>query len=445
MNPKSFSLFSLCTAFILFISIGTVSAENIFSEANYCLPQYGCMLMCPLGKSPLDFGWNSSDKNIADIDSRGFITGINQGYCIIKATDKKSGYISQCNILVTPEENVKSLYFLPHQPVAGTKSNIYAVTGKNIKKLKFIVSGQEKPVEITAYKNKSIGHKDLWSASITLSNSGNYNIQAFYSYSENWVSCPNREINVYVESKAMSNSASSNARNISEKGLEFISSCEGFAPNIMQDYKHTFFIGYGHTIRPFSVFNKNISREEALSILINDINNSYYKKILNNFLVQNNIYFNQQQFDALLSFTYNLGVGWIVNGSNLKNLILNINGENNILMGKVTSSNGLNLRCKASASSKRIKALQYGESVKILNPSKFNTSWYLVRTSDGKTGYCHGKYVKQYIKPDGKIKNLKNINFFQEDFMSLISSFLENIKILIIFIIKRPNFLYHNV
>lgn len=415
---KTVLLFSILA---LYFSLDKVNASGIFPEEHYCLPKNKSMLMCPSNKISNDFIWSSTNKNVIDIDNRGIITGNLQGKCTIQAKNKKSGQISKCNVLVTPEEHIKSIYSLPNQPIVGDKLNIYAITSKEVKNVKFSISGQGNSQEIIAKKIKSIGNRYLWTGQAILKKSGNYYIKTFAISNKSWNFYKNGETNITVSHQSKPNESSCSARNASEKCIKFISSCEGFSSNVIPDYKHTFSIGHGHILQPFTAFNKNISREEALSILIKDVNNSQYGRVLNNFLVKNKIYLNQQQFDALLSFTYNLGIGWIVNRSDIKSLILNINSENNILMGKVMSTDGLNLRKEPSTSARKIKSLKYGECVKILNTPKFNQSWYLIKTSDGKTGYCYGKYIKSYIESPGQGKNLNSLD--KETFKKLFCAY----------------------
>ena len=117
---------------------------------------------------------------------------------------------------------------------------------------------------------------------------------------------------------------------------------------------------------------------------------------INNFLINNNIRFNQQQFDALVSFSYNLGTGW-TSSSDLRGILLDSYGivsDGTTVAGTVTASSGLNLRQGATTSSAVVTVLGYNEQVTLLSTEKINGVWYKVKTASGKTGYCSGTYLR---------------------------------------------------
>ena len=105
---------------------------------------------------------------------------------------------------------------------------------------------------------------------------------------------------------------------VSEKGLNLIKSFEGCS---LKSYKNQgeeyYTIGYGHYGSDVGV-NQEISQQQAEDMLVNDINNEYAEYV-NKLINEGYLGFtvNQNQFDALTSFVYNLGF------SNLKLLCQN--------------------------------------------------------------------------------------------------------------------------
>ena len=98
------------------------------------------------------------------------------------------------------------------------------------------------------------------------------------------------------------------AMKISSKGVSLIKSFEGCRLKAYKCPAGVWTIGYGHTAGVKS--GDTITQETADDYLRNDL--AKYEKAVMNY---DGIYhFNQNQFDALVSFTYNCGVG------NLKNL-----------------------------------------------------------------------------------------------------------------------------
>lgn len=89
----------------------------------------------------------------------------------------------------------------------------------------------------------------------------------------------------------------------SPKGIQFIAQFEGCHLNAYPDPTGTWTIGYGHTagVTP----TMSITMQQALLYLAQDLANK--EKYVNKY---DNIYhFTQDQFDALVSFTYNCGQG----------------------------------------------------------------------------------------------------------------------------------------
>ena len=105
---------------------------------------------------------------------------------------------------------------------------------------------------------------------------------------------------------------------ISNNGLQLIADFEGFSakPYICPAGVPT--IGYGTTIYPggrhVTMKDTPVSRERALYIMRSQIDHIYGSAV--NRYVQGTI--NQNEFDALVSFTYNLGAGNLKSSTLLK-------------------------------------------------------------------------------------------------------------------------------
>ncbi|CAK1255033.1 glycoside hydrolase family protein [Fructobacillus cardui] len=98
--------------------------------------------------------------------------------------------------------------------------------------------------------------------------------------------------------------------NISQNGLNLIETFEGYRELAYYDTAGVLTIGYGHTNNTASASQypvyegETMTRDLANKILLTDVSN-YVTDVNNAVTVQ----INQNQFDALVSFTYNLGVG----------------------------------------------------------------------------------------------------------------------------------------
>ena len=107
--------------------------------------------------------------------------------------------------------------------------------------------------------------------------------------------------------------------------ISFIASYESFRamPYKGQDSKNRT-VGYGHVIisADGTKYDNGISQADALLLLKNDALS--FTNQLNTFLRNNTILLTQNQYDALLSFTFNCGGDWIIE-STLKNVLISGN------------------------------------------------------------------------------------------------------------------------
>ena len=107
---------------------------------------------------------------------------------------------------------------------------------------------------------------------------------------------------------------------ISDSGLELIAHFEGFSSKPYLCPAGVLTIGYGTTIysngKHVKMSDDNITKDEALEIMRDQIDKTYGTAV--NRYVQ--IELTQNQFDALTSFTYNLGAGNLRSSTLLRKL-----------------------------------------------------------------------------------------------------------------------------
>ena len=109
--------------------------------------------------------------------------------------------------------------------------------------------------------------------------------------------------------------------NISNNGLKIIKQFEGFMPKPYLDQALVPTIGYGTTHyglggRSVTLNDHSISKEVATKLMKDQIDATYGRAV--NHAVR--VPITQNQFDALVSFTYNLGVGALRSSTLLKKL-----------------------------------------------------------------------------------------------------------------------------
>ena len=91
---------------------------------------------------------------------------------------------------------------------------------------------------------------------------------------------------------------------ISHTGLQLIQQFEGFEPQVYVDAAGYPTIGYGHLIRKGEDFSQGISHAQAEAILRQDV--AQAERAVQRLI---RLTLTQHQFDALVSFTFNLGGG----------------------------------------------------------------------------------------------------------------------------------------
>lgn len=94
---------------------------------------------------------------------------------------------------------------------------------------------------------------------------------------------------------------------ISEQGINFIKNQEGFTPYRVWDHSQ-YSIGYGTAVSA-GAYPNGITRAEADVLLLKSLAN--VEKKLNDFIFANAIPLGQEQYDCLVSFTYNVGTNWL--------------------------------------------------------------------------------------------------------------------------------------
>ena len=132
----------------------------------------------------------------------------------------------------------------------------------------------------------------------------------------------------------------------SDKGIKLITSFEGCHLKAYQDPTGTWTIGYGHTNGVYP--GQTITQQQAELYLKQDLANK--EKYVNKY---NNVYhYNQNQFDALVSFCYNAGQGnlnKLLDGGNKPLEIVKLDLPTTCIKSKGVQLPGLVRRRKAEA------------------------------------------------------------------------------------------------
>lgn len=383
----------------------------------------------PIGKSVLMnrtsipdkyLEWKSEDTNIALVDSWGVVHAKSLGKTKIVAVNKKNGERSVCSLEVKESEPFKNVITSLNMAGVNESFDINAYAAKNVSEVKFIIRAPGYSNTVSCGNRRNEKDFCIWTQSVKIPKCGECRIEALGKINGSWRSCHEGISEIYISNEYENYGSTLSEKRVSPKGSGFIVSCEGFVPKVYQDHAGILTIGCGKKIHPFEPFYDNISKEEGTALASKFLNRGNCTKLVSRFLMRNKIKCRQNQFDALVSFSYNLGSSWVNKRDNeLKNVLLNCaRGGIEHSYGIVNSRNGLNVRSSPSTSSRKFCALVNNSRVELLSKNKENGNWYRVRTQNGTVGYCFGDYLKVYSEGSGE-KSLDNIdkNRFISEFL----------------------------
>ncbi len=349
--------------------------------------------------------FTSSDGSIATVSERGFVYGVSPGTAVITAMDKTGKIKKTCTVQVTESNPVKFAYSSPNNAPRGSLVKLIAITNQDQDAVKFSVGEKE----IAAAKSTD-ENTFVWTASILASEVGTSQVKTYAKRNGSWSTCSDGNFSIYVSGSTDTTTAVLENRRISDQGVDFIAQSEGFIGTVYDDplVTDTPTLGYGKVIWAGETFYNDITRQEGFAMLLKSLNDGAYTSSVNRFLLNNSVKYNQRQFDALVSFSYNVGTAWTGNGYDLNRIILNAyeSGDSS-MTGVVAVDDSLNLRSGPGTSYRVIGSLYDGNIVTILESVN---GWYKVKTAGGVTGYCSAEFIKISASGAGS-RNLNNVNW----------------------------------
>ena len=129
--------------------------------------------------------------------------------------------------------------------------------------------------------------------------------------------------------------AGETSMSISDAGLNLIKRFEGFSPTAIADGGQ-WSIGYGNACDP-SDYPNGITEEEASALLESSIGE--FEGYVSNFANRYGVTLSQNEFDALVSITYNLGPAWIQSSYRFWSML--IDGLENYTDNEIASAIGV--------------------------------------------------------------------------------------------------------
>lgn len=423
MNVKKICALTSLLSAAMIIYLGgaySVNSSGILQQGTYTVPQGKNIFISPFSKVSYDKSWSSEDTSIAVVDNYGIVRGIKTGKTRIKSVNKNDDGESCYAIEVIEPEILKNCYSSACSVAKNEDFEVCAITEKCVETVKFKINGTEYSSERECTKSTNVLNGKVWKLKMSIPKNGNFEVSVECKVGEEWKRSSDKSIrDILVTDETDILTPNLNRKYISKNAIKFIASCEGVSKNVYIDASGFFTIGCGKKIESRETFYDNLSQDEILACFMKTLNYGSYSNAVNNFLIANNVMFSQCQFDALVSFTFNLGSGWIRNGSHLKDILLNCKNETRVVdKATVRVDDSLRLREFPNTSSCKLRLLQNGTTLTVLDTNKINGNWYKVRTSDGMVGYCCGDYLELYQETfSGKCLDSIDQDKFIREFM----------------------------
>lgn len=193
---------------------------------------------------------------------------------------------------------------------------------------------------------------------------------------------------------ALPTQAASNMKT-GEGCVQILKRMEGFVEFPMWDYSH-YSVGYGSTCEKDDYPN-GITEAEADALLRKFL--STMESELNKFANRNGIVFSQNQFDALMLFTYNCGTGWLYGTSDLRQAVLDDATGNNFIYAMCQWSSAGGEMLPGLVNRRLIESDMYlNGSYTNVKPSNYTYVRYNNNGGDGNRVQGYDSNLKAYVK-----------------------------------------------
>lgn len=305
---KKFFSFLLC----LFVAIMSLYIKSrASSKEEFRLPQYKSLCLYQRHQNGSNVCWKSSNENVAVVDKNGIVYGKNLGKVVISC---RGDFEKDYNVDVIERD-----YILGSSISPKTSGNfkITVVTNENVKKIKLIFKGRDISTTSFIENHENSSGYFVWHTNSNVKSDKSFTVTAYAQVGCEWITNSVGFMDYDAHEKR-----------VSDRGIDFITSCEGYRSKYYFCVANCATVGYGKQIGFGMTFQNNLCEALAKCEFLNE-DLRLKEKQVNCFLSVHGLECNHNQFDALVSFTYNISASWMYSSdSRLRKLILNSNSKN---------------------------------------------------------------------------------------------------------------------
>ena len=329
----------LHSQYVTYVDEPTVGGNGVISATSANVALYKTLYITG-NVSGSSSEWSSDNPAVAEVfaksedKTKGFIYGKSTGTTVIRLRDGAGNIKASCTVTVTEAEPVRFVYSNPNTPSTGKSFKLYALTDAAKSNVKFELSGPQNVTYETSSCKEEVKSASsvtpsipenkvkVFEREITLNTPGEYTVKAYSKTSSGAWSTGYKSFTMLVVSDKDIYTTSTAKRSASHEMISVIANFEGTGSNAGEVYIDTLSsgyvptVGYGYVVSKNNTFYNNLTKTEMMAMLSDTINNGNYVKNLQSFQQNNNVRMSQTQFDALVSFGYNLGTGYFKDGSN---------------------------------------------------------------------------------------------------------------------------------
>ncbi len=356
--------------------------------------------------------WKSSNTDVATV-SKGFVYAKAPGTADITYADALGVAKATCKVTVTAPEAVRAAYSNPTIVTSGKDFKLMAVTDNGKSAVRFaVVSGGSGSWETSTFTPESQSASGLptntvrvFERTVNFPKAGTYTIRAYSKIGNGSYSTEYQEFVVWVIDNFNVQTTTADVRKASTECVDIIAHFEGYLPTVYPDKLAGGIptVGYGYVVSENESFYNNLTKKEAWAILEGHVNNGGYAGAVNNFRKKYNLKMSQCQFDALVSFVYNLGPGPLSESSGsepyygVARVLTNAVAPSSFPVNGTVNVSDTAIYSDVKTSSKRLGTIPEGDSMSVLavkRAGKDNKEvWYQVQYGSV-TGWARAGYIR---------------------------------------------------